>query len=104
MRIEQHPILEFKRGKVVTFFYNGKEITAYEGETIAAALYASGIYTFSYSKKLNRPRGIFCAIGHCSSCLMEVDGVANVRTCVTLVKEGMKVKSQNMDVTKHGQY
>ena len=40
------------------------------------------------------PRGFFCAIGKCSSCFMVVDGVPNVRTCVTPVKDGMVVETQ----------
>lgn len=93
-RIKNHPILDFKRGKEVTFRYNGREIKAYEGETIAAALHAAGIKKLKNSAKLNRARGLFCAIGNCSSCLMEVDGVPNVKTCITKVEEGMVVKEQ----------
>lgn len=93
-RIKEHPILDFERGKEVTFKYNGREIKAYEGETIAAALHAAGIKKLKNSAKLSRPRGLFCAIGNCSSCLMEVDGVPNVKTCVTKVEEGMVVKEQ----------
>jgi predicted molibdopterin-dependent oxidoreductase YjgC len=98
MRIQNHPILSFNRGKQIKFYYNGKELIGYEGETIAAALYANGVFKFSESKKLKRSRGIFCAIGHCSSCLMTVDGVPNVRTCITPLKDGMKVESQNIGV------
>ncbi|HKL75181.1 MAG TPA: (2Fe-2S)-binding protein [Halanaerobiales bacterium] len=93
-RIKNHPILDFKRGKEVTFKYNGREIKAYEGETIAAALHAAGIKKLKKSAKLSRARGLFCAIGNCSSCLMEVDGVPNVKTCITKVEEGMVVKEQ----------
>ena len=35
MRIEEHPILTFDRGKKVTFFYNGQKIEGYENETVA---------------------------------------------------------------------
>jgi sarcosine oxidase subunit alpha len=94
MRITEHPILEFKRGKPITIYFEGKPIEAYEGETIAAALFAAGIREFSVSEKKQRPRGFYCAIGKCSSCLMEVDGMPNVRTCITLAKEGMKIKEQ----------
>ncbi|WP_417029698.1 2Fe-2S iron-sulfur cluster-binding protein, partial [Cloacibacillus evryensis] len=38
--------------------------------------------------------GFFCAIGKCSSCFMVVDGVPNVRTCVTPLSAGMKVETQ----------
>lgn len=94
MRIKDHPILDFKRGKKITFSYNGKEIEAYEGETIAAALHAAGITALKTSKNLHRLRGFFCAIGNCSSCLMVVNGIPNVKTCVTLVEEGMVVEEQ----------
>jgi len=91
-RITEHPILEFKRGRPVRIYVNGKEVKAHEGETIAAALYASGIKVYSRSAKYGRPRGFFCGIGKCSSCLMRVDGVPHVRTCITPVKDGMKIE------------
>lgn len=94
MRIDQHPILEFDRGEKVTFFYNGREIDGYTEETIAAALHAAGIRTLGHSPELHRPRGLFCAIGNCSSCFMTVDGQPNVRVCVTKVKAGMRVEEQ----------
>jgi len=94
MRIKEHPVLEFKRDKEITFTYNGKKIKAYEGETIAASLYASGIRVLKASSKYERPRGLFCAIGNCSSCHMVVDGVPNVKTCITKVEQGMIVQEE----------
>ncbi|MBS3782754.1 MAG: FAD-dependent oxidoreductase [Candidatus Thermoplasmatota archaeon] len=91
-RIFEHPILDFDRGYEFYFDFEGKKIKAYEGETIASALYADGLRKFTESKKLERPRGFFCAIGKCSSCLMSVDGRPNIRTCVTLAEEGMEVE------------
>ncbi len=93
-RIDQHPILEFKRGKKLTFRFDGKPIEAYAGETIAAALHASDIQVLSHSLKHHRPRGFFCAIGKCSSCMMEVNGVPNVKTCLVLAEDDMEVRSQ----------
>jgi sarcosine oxidase subunit alpha len=94
MRIESHPILTFDRGKRIAFQFDGKRIEAYHGETIAAALHAAGIKVLSHSIKRERPRGFFCAIGKCSSCMMEVDGVPNVKTCLVLAEQGMDVRSQ----------
>ena len=94
MRIKEHPVLEFKRDKEITFTYNGKKIKAYEGETIAASLYAAGIRVLKASSKYERPRGLFCAIGNCSSCHMVVDGVPNVKTCITKVEQGMVVQEE----------
>jgi NADPH-dependent 2,4-dienoyl-CoA reductase/sulfur reductase-like enzyme len=94
MRIEQHPILNFERGEKIVFYFNGQEIEGYAGETIAAALHASGVRELTRSPKLHRPRGLFCAIGNCSSCLMVVDGQPNIRVCVEKVKPGIRVESQ----------
>ena len=95
MRIQHHPVLgEIIRGTKISFFFEGREIDAYEGETIAAALWAAGERVARHSPKRKEPRGIFCAIGYCSDCLMVVDGVPNIRTCVTLVEQGMKVEIQ----------
>ena len=94
MRIEKHPILEFNRGKNIKFTFNGQEVEGYEGETIAAALHAAGVKVLGKSIFLHRPRGFYCAIGNCSSCFMVVDGVPNVKTCITELKEGMVVETQ----------
>lgn len=94
MRIEDHPIINFKRGKPVSFTFEGRQIQAFEGETIAAALHAAGVRVLSHSHNLKRPRGFFCAIGNCSSCLMKVNGAYNVRICVEPVREGDRVEMQ----------
>jgi sarcosine oxidase subunit alpha len=94
VRITNHPILDFKRGRKVTFYYDDKEVTGYEGESIASALHADGVRVLSHSIRYDRPRGFFCGIGKCSSCFMIVDGEANVRTCITPLREGMRVYTQ----------
>lgn len=94
MRIQQHPILQFQHGKKVSFTFQGRKLQGYSDEPIAAALVAEGIKVLSHSKKFQRPRGFFCAIGKCSSCLMKVNGIPNVRTCVTRLEEGMVVERQ----------
>ncbi|WBW95561.1 (2Fe-2S)-binding protein [Oceanirhabdus sp. W0125-5] len=94
MRIEEHPIIDFNRRDKINFNFNGGTIEAYEGETIAAALYAAGVKVLGHSLFKHRPRGLYCAIGNCSSCLMTVNGVPNVRICVTKAEDGMMVKSQ----------
>lgn len=93
-RIYDHPILDYNRGEEVTIYLDGKPVKAFESETVAAALYAGGLREFSKSIKYRRPRGFFCAIGRCSSCMMDVDGVPNVRTCMVPVKDGMQIKKQ----------
>lgn len=94
MRIQEHPVLNYVRGKKIEFTFDGNTVVGYEGETIAAALHAAGVKVLSHSLEHKRPRGFFCAIGNCSSCLMEVNGEPNIRTCVEPLKEGMIVKTQ----------
>jgi sarcosine oxidase subunit alpha len=93
-RAENHPILEFHKGRKVDFFFEGQRLTGCEGETIAAALHASGVRYLHESARKHRPRGLFCAIGNCSSCLMKVDGLPNVRVCVEPLREGMTIERQ----------
>lgn len=95
MRIEDHPVLGREpEGRYVTIFYNGNPLNALEGETIAAALMSHGIRKMRKTPKYKRDRGIFCGIGRCTDCVMVVDGQANVRTCVTPVRDGMTVETQ----------
>jgi len=94
MRIKNHPIISFPERKTVKFTFEGKTLEGKEGEPIAAALQAAGIKVLKHSINHDRPRGFFCAIGNCSSCLMVVDGQPNVKVCVTPLKEGMKVEYQ----------
>jgi len=94
MRIENHPILTFKKGRKVSFTFDGQELEGYEGETVAAALQAAGIRVLSHSPEKHRPRGFFCAIGNCSSCMMEVNGKPNVKVCVEPLQAGMVVRTQ----------
>ncbi|MBF0409599.1 MAG: (2Fe-2S)-binding protein [Candidatus Riflebacteria bacterium] len=93
-RIEEHPILSFKKGKKVSFTLDGEKLEGYEGEPIAAALHANGVKLLRHSPHKNRARGFFCAIGRCSSCMMEVDGEVNTMTCIKPLKAGMLVKRQ----------
>lgn len=96
MRIEHHPILgEMEKKPTIKIECDGQTIDAVEGEPIAAALMAAGKTVFRYTRKSKEPRGVFCAIGQCTDCMMTVDGVPNVRTCVTLVKDGMKIQTQH---------
>jgi predicted molibdopterin-dependent oxidoreductase YjgC len=94
-RVIEHPILGpiVDRRKVV-IKVDGESIEAFEGEPIAAALVAAGVRIFRFTEKRNEPRGLFCAIGRCTDCVMTVDGVPNIRTCITPVREGMKIQTQ----------
>ena len=95
MRIVEHSILgQLQQRKKIQITFDGESVEALEGEPIAAALLAAGKKVFYRTVKRNDPRGYFCAIGVCNDCKMIVDGVPNVRTCVTPVREGMIIETQ----------
>ena len=90
----QHPIVDFEEEVKVRITVDGRELMATRGKPIAAALLEAGIDVFRITEKKKSPRSLFCGIGQCNDCVMEVDGVPNVRTCVTAVEEGMDIRTQ----------
>jgi predicted molibdopterin-dependent oxidoreductase YjgC len=85
------------RGAPLDFEVDGVALTAYRGESILAALLASGRRSLRETPRLGTARGAYCGIGLCFDCVMVVDGRANVRTCRTSVQEGMVVETQKGD-------
>ena len=73
---------------------DGQPLVAFEGESVAAALLASGRRALRTTARRGEPRGMYCGIGTCFDCVMTVDGRPNVRTCQTPVRAGMRVESQ----------
>lgn len=98
MEILQHPVLgEMSKVRTVTIYFNGKPILAREGQTVASALMANGIYKLGQSRTLSQARGFYCGNGRCQSCLMTINGVDHERSCRTLVREGMTVTQSSGD-------
>jgi predicted molibdopterin-dependent oxidoreductase YjgC len=89
MRVE----LETQRGQAVTITVDGAPLKAYRGETIAGALLANGRRAWRRTEN-GQPRGLFCGMGICFDCLVAVDGVPNVRACITPVVDGMVVETE----------
>ncbi len=94
-RLAEQPGERIDRSRELRFEFAGKPVRAFEGDTIASALFASGQRVFSRSFKYHRPRGLLCCSGTSPNCMMRVDGVPNVRTCVTPLHEGANVEAQN---------
>ncbi len=78
-----------------SFRFEGREVEARQGDTVAVALFAAGERLHSRSIKYHRPRAFFCLSGHCGACLMRVDGLPNQKACRAQVREGMTVERQN---------
>jgi len=95
-RIIDHPVLgKLNDRNLLSFQFDGKPVEAYEDETIAASLLANGVRKLRVHEESGTPRGIYCNIGHCMECRVNVNGQANVRACLTVVEEGMVVESGN---------
>ena len=94
MRLDRRAGELIDRSSPLTFTYDGRRVDAFRGDTVGSALYADGVRVFSRSFKYHRPRGLLCCSGGCAGCLMEVDGIPNVRTCIHPVRGGETVKPQ----------
>lgn len=89
-RIKEHPILPVPQRNSFTFYWQGQTLSAYEGETIASALFANNVKVFGHHHKDGSPLGIFCANGQCSQCMVIADGKP-VKACMEAVCSEMKV-------------
>lgn len=92
---------------VVEFLLNDAVVACPEGLTVAAALFhlaragssasatASAAPIARITPRDAAPRSLFCGMGVCFDCVMEIDGRAGVRSCMTLVRPGMRVRAQH---------
>jgi sarcosine oxidase, subunit alpha len=72
--------------------FEGREIPIQDGDTVASALFREGVRTFSRSLKSRRRRGLYCGTGECPNCMVTVDGVPGVRSCIVDAAAGMRVE------------
>ena len=89
MRLK-HP--DLRPNASVRFTFDGTEIEALDGETIAAALGARHV-TAVREARSGAPRGPFCGMGVCFDCLVTVNGRPGQRACLTNVEAGLDVRS-----------
>lgn len=78
-----------------TITFDGERVPARAGQSVASALLAAERPLVSRSAKYHRPRGPFCLAGSCASCLVQIDGLPNVRACATPCRDGLAVVTQN---------
>jgi predicted molibdopterin-dependent oxidoreductase YjgC len=79
----------------LTIWFDGTKLSAREGDSIAAALLAHGIHTTRATPASGTPRGPYCMMGACFECLAVVDGTQNTQTCLTPVRDGMRIERQS---------
>lgn len=58
------------------------------GQTIAGVLLGDGTLAWRRTASGHRPRGVFCGIGVCFDCLVEVNGQRDVRACQRRAVDG----------------
>ncbi|MCP4416858.1 MAG: (2Fe-2S)-binding protein [Chloroflexi bacterium] len=88
-RIHAHPTANAFQVEV-----DGEMVTAYAGETVAAVLMLSGNRTFTQPSRYNLSRTVFCGMGVCHQCLVTVDGVRDMRGCMTQVHPDMQIQTK----------
>lgn len=92
MDIVDHPVCgTLPESRELTITFEGNPLKVREGLTIAAALMGHGIYGLGHSRNLSRPRGLYCNQGRCHSCLVTVDDSEHVQSCITVVRDGMRI-------------
>ncbi len=74
--------------------FEGREVLAERGDSVAAALLAAGEKRFCEALISGQARAPLCMIGNCFDCLIEIDGEPNRQACRTEVAEGMRVRIQ----------
>ncbi|WP_037606457.1 (2Fe-2S)-binding protein [Streptacidiphilus rugosus] len=79
------------------FSFDGEPVAALPGQTLAAALWQADRLAWRTTRRGGRPRGAFCGMGACFDCLVELDGVPNVRTCLAPARPDAQVRTQRGD-------
>lgn len=73
---------------------DGERVEGVEGQTIAGVLLGADRLAWRESAREGAPRGLFCGIGVCFDCLVEVNGARDVRACQRRARSGDVVRVQ----------
>ena len=87
------------RTRPVSFSFNGKAYSGFDGDTLASALLANGVKLVGRSMKLHRPRGVLSAGVEEPNALVNIGegarGEPSVRATVQPLYDGLVATSQN---------
>jgi NADPH-dependent 2,4-dienoyl-CoA reductase/sulfur reductase-like enzyme len=78
-----------RHGEGFTFDFDGTPVTAWPGESLAAALTSAGITAMRQTRQ-GEQRGVYCGMGVCGECAVLVDGVQR-RSCLEPARPGLHV-------------
>jgi predicted molibdopterin-dependent oxidoreductase YjgC len=80
---------------LVEITVEGRRVQVRAGQMLATALLTEGVVAFRRTPVSGAPRAPMCLMGVCFDCLVEVDGRQNVQSCMTEVRDGMRVRLQD---------
>lgn len=73
---------------------DGKATRAAAGDTVAAALLATGVDHCRTTPVSGAARAPYCMMGVCFDCLVTIDGIGNRQACLVTVEDGMAIELQ----------
>jgi NADPH-dependent 2,4-dienoyl-CoA reductase/sulfur reductase-like enzyme len=77
--------------RTIPIRFEGREFLARTGESVASALAGNGVLAFRQTAR-GSERGIFCGMGVCQDCLLDIDGEPSRRACMTRVDRSMDIR------------
>ncbi|RNE56658.1 (2Fe-2S)-binding protein [Cryobacterium tepidiphilum] len=78
----------------LTIDVDGEPVTGIRGQSLAGVILAGGTLALRRTSVHGGPRGVFCGIGVCYDCLVEVNGQRDVRSCQRRAADGDVVRTQ----------
>lgn len=79
----------------LTVHIDGRPVAAAADESVAAVLLRQAALWSRTTPVSGARRAPYCMMGVCFDCLAVVDGVSSVQTCLTIVREGMRIERQH---------
>ena len=78
--------------ETVSVSVNGETVTMPAGSMVAAAILTTGASAFRVSVN-GEARGPLCGMGICFECRVTIDGEPHCRSCQTICRNGMDVRT-----------
>ncbi|MGI9644951.1 MAG: 2Fe-2S iron-sulfur cluster-binding protein [Ilumatobacteraceae bacterium] len=95
-RLAAQPGELIRRNRPIPFTWDGREMSGFEGDTIASALSANGVRVVSRSMKYHRPRWYLTNDYWDPNGFVQVGDEPNVRSAHRLLEAGMTIGPQNV--------
>ncbi len=80
--------------QAITIYLDGIPVAAEENESVAAVLLRQEQIWSRTTPVSGVLRAPYCMMGVCFDCLAMVDGVSSIQTCLTPVRDGMRIERQ----------